>query len=69
MNQDFFPKNFLCTFVPLMLINFINKFTEDLPEDLMEQKNKILEVPTLSLVKIPNLQFQNIEIEYDGDSQ
>lgn len=29
------------------------------------QKNKILEVPTLSLVKLPNLQFQNIEIEYD----
>ena len=27
----------------LSVLNFINKFTEDLPEDLMEQKNKILE--------------------------
>jgi len=29
------------------------------------QNKKILEVPIFSLVKLPNLKFKNIEIEYD----
>ena len=47
-----------------------NKFKyEDTPEITSNysysQKKKILEVPIFSLVKLPNLKLQNIEIEYD----
>ena len=47
-----------------------NKFKyDDQPEitsnDSYIQQKKILEVPIFSLVKLPNLKFQNVEIEYD----
>lgn len=47
-----------------------NKFKyEDQPEitknNSYSQKKKILEVPLISMVKLPNLNFQNVEIEYD----
>ena len=47
-----------------------NKFKyDDQPEITSNnsyiQQKKILEVPFFSLVKLPNLKFQNVEIEYD----
>jgi hypothetical protein len=47
-----------------------NKFKyDDQPiitsNDSYIQEKKIMEVPTLSLVKLPNLKFNNIEIKYD----
>ena len=47
-----------------------NKFKyDDQPEITSNnsyiQQKKILEVPIFSLVKLPNLKFQNVEIEYD----
>lgn len=47
-----------------------NKFKyDDKPEitsnNSYSQKKRILEVPVFSLVKLPNLKFQNIDIEYD----